>query len=436
MISRRGFLALGIPALRAGSFQPAGFRVDKKQDQFLEELCHRAFLYFWEQSDPSTGLVRDRALAAGGVQAKGIRNVSSIAATGYGITAFCIGAERGWVSRQQARERIVTALKFFLYSANQTHGWFYHFLDASTGERQFRSEFSSIDTAFLVGGMLTARQYFSEDDEIRGLANGIYQRIDFIWMLNSGRYLLFHGYQPETGFLTAKWDQYCEHCLLYLLAIGSPSSPIPPASWQAWTRPKYTYSGMTYVTGGPLFIHQFSHAWVDFRGRRENRGLHVNYFENSITATVVHRKFCMDMRRSFPDYSPVAWGITASDSAKGYIAWGGPPATEGIDGTIVPCAAGGSLMFTPDLCIPTLQYLQKEFGDRIWKRYGFVDAFHPRNGWTDADVIGIDLGIMLLSAENLRSGNVWRWFMGSPEIQIALDLAGLRLESSARDSFG
>jgi len=415
----------------AASLLSTASRLSKSQDKFLEDLSHRAFLYFWEQSDPGTGLVRDRASANGGRESSDFANVASIAATGFGLTALCIGAERGWIQRAQARERIVTTLRFFMQSANQTHGWFYHFLDATTGERRFQSEFSSIDTSFLLAGMLIARQYFPEDDVITELAMRVYQRVDFGWMLNSGRYLLFHGYLPETGFLTARWDQYCEHCLLYLLAIGTPSDPIPPGAWQAWKRVFYTYSGMTYVTGGPLFIHQYSHAWVDFRGRREARGQRINYFDNSITATVAHRKFCMDLRRKFPGYSPLVWGITASDSAKGYVAWGGPPADAAIDGSVVPCAAGGSLMFTPELSIAALMHMRDAFGDRVWKRYGFVDAFHPKNGWTDTEVVGIDLGITLLSAENLRSGSVWRWFMANEEITTALALAGLELEPSA-----
>lgn len=424
MISRRAFLELG-------AYVASSYQLPKQHDKFLEDLSHRAFLYFWEQANPSTGLVHDRAKADGGYESNGIRNVASIAATGFGLTALCVGAERGWISRSQARDRVLTTLRFFMSNANETHGWFYHFLDAATGERQFRSEFSSVDTAFLLGGMLTAKQYFQDDDVIPDLATRIYQRVDFTWMLNSGRYLLFHGYMPETGFLQSRWDAYCEHTLLYLLAIGSPASPIPPASWQAWRRPTYTYSGITYVTGGPLFVHQFSHAWVDFRGRREKRGSRINYFENSITATQVHRQFCLSLRRTFPGYSPLVWGITASDSAKGYVAWGGPPMDNAIDGTVVPCAAAGSLMFTPEITLAALIQMRNRFGERIWKRYGFVDAFHPTNGWTNPDVIGIDLGITLLSAENLRTGNIWRWFMQNQEIVTALELAGLPRESKA-----
>ena len=216
--------------------------------------------------------------------------------------------------------------------------------------------------------------------------------------------------------------------ILYLLGMGSPSTPLPPASWEAWRRPKITYDGRTYVSGAPtLFTHQYSHAWADFRGRRERAGEHINWFENSIAATLAHRDFCVDLgKKEFRNcYEENQWGITASDSTKGYVAWGGPPRSGPIDGSLVPCAAGGSLMFQPKLCVDALMTMQERFGKRAWGRYGFADAFHPLNGWTDPDVIGIDQGITLLSAENARTGNVWNWFMRNPEIRKAFDLAGI-----------
>jgi hypothetical protein len=182
-----------------------------------------------------------------------------------------------------------------------------------------------------------------------------------------------------------------------------------------------TYAGYTYISGAPpLFVHQYSQAWIDFRHRPEKRAPGTNWFDNSVTATRAHRQFCIDLKSDFPGYSENVWGITASDSARGYRAWGGPPATRNIDGTVVPCAAGGSLMLAPDICLAALMEMHRKFGDRIWQRYGFVDAFHPTNGWTDKDVIGIDVGITLLSAENLRTGNVWKWFMRNRQIKRAM----------------
>jgi hypothetical protein len=416
MISRRNFLGAA-----AG---PALAYTDTRRD-LIEDISRRAFLFFWEQADQHTGLMHDRASADGGYDTDGDRNVASIAANGFGLTAYCIGVERGWADLEEARRRTLVTLRFFAEHAKHENGWFYHFMNATSGERMWKSEVSSIDTALLLAGVLTARQYFADDAEIRGLAERIYRRIDFQWMLNGDRLLLSQGYHPEDGFIKSRWDTYCEHSILYLLAIGSPSFPISAESWRAWKRPLVSYAGLTFVSGGPLFTHQYSHAWVDFRGRREDAEMRLNYFENSIKATIAHRRFCMDLHGKFRGYSEDLWGITASDSAKGYVAWGGPPPDGAIDGSVVPCAVAGSLMFTPEICLSALAAMRNRFGPRIWKRYGFVDAFHPTNGWTNRDVIGIDLGISLLSAENLRSGNVWKWFARNPEITMALDRAGL-----------
>lgn len=427
MLARRDFLKLALCAPLLGAAKRT-----KIEEAFLDDLSHRAFLFFWEQADPDTGLVHDRAKATGGYEGNGIRNVASSAATGFGLTALCIGVERGWITRKQARERAFAALTFLAEHAGQEHGWFYHFVDASTGERQWKSEISSIDTALLLGGILTVRRYFQDEPAIARLAQRIYERVDFAWMLNGDPLLLSQGWKPESGFLHSRWDSYCEHSILYLLAIGSPTHPIPAKSWYAWRRPRIEYAGYRYITGGPLFVHQYSHAWIDLFGRRENQPPYIDYFENSVNATRAHRQFCIDLHAKFSGYSENVWGITASDSAKGYVAWGGPPLDPAIDGTVVPCAAGGSLMFTPEISIPALLEMRNRFGERVWKRYGFVDAFNPLTGWTDPDVIGIDLGITLLSAENLRSGNVWRWYMGNTEVARALDAVGLTKEGTRR----
>jgi hypothetical protein len=236
------------------------------------------------------------------------------------------------------------------------------------------------------------------------------------------------GFKPESGFLIPTWNHYSEHTILQLLAIGSPTHPISPSAWLSWQRMRITYAGYTYLTFpfAPLFIHQFSQAWVDYRDREESWYPYTNYFENSVKATLAHREFCLSLSDKFPGYSENVWGITASDSAKGYRAWGGPPPSRDIDGTVVPCAAGGSLMFTPEITLAALRTMQERWGDRIYTHYGFVDAFNPNTGWVNRDVIGIDVGITLLSAENLRTGNVWRWFMQNREIPRAMQLVGFR----------
>lgn len=386
---------------------------------FLDDLCRRAFRFFVEQADAGTGLVRDRARTDGVVDD---RDTASIAATGFGLTGLCIGAEHGWISRDEARARVLAALRFFTKRAPSEHGWFYHFMAAGTGERRWKSELSSIDTALLMAGVFTARQYFSADPEIPSLADALYRRVDFQWMLNGDRYLLAMGWHPENGFIPSRWDHYCELAILYLLGIASPTHPLPAESWHAWKRPPIEYAGFHYIYGDrPLFVHQYSFAWIDFRGRQEAR-THIDWFQNSITATLAHREYCARLASKFPGYSHDIWGITASDSAKGYVAWGGPPEDDRVDGTVVPCAPGGSLMFTPRECIAALRKMQSA---RVYGHYGFTDAFNPNTGWVNPDVIGIDAGITLLSAENYLTGNVWKWFMRNADITDAMDRAGL-----------
>jgi len=410
---------LASPVFARTNFSP-------RDHAFLEDLERRSFQYFWEQGATPTGLVLDRTRTTGEPADEAHRTIGSIAATGFGLTALCIAADRRWIRREQARERIRTTLRFFADRALQEHGWFYHWMDVNTGERKWNSELSSIDTALLLAGMLTARQYFRDDAEIVRLADRIYERIDFPWMLNGHPTLLSMGWHPETGFIKSRWDDYSEHMILYLMAIGSRTHPIPPAAWYAWKRNWNEYAGYRYVGKTPLFTYQYSHAWIDFRGRREIKQDRIDYFQNSIKATLAHRQFCINLAGEFPAYGPNVWGISASDSVNGYVAWGGPPRHPAIDGTVVPYASAGSLMFVPRLALAVLKTLRTKWGPEIYGRYGFADAFNPNTGWVARDVIGIDLGITVLSVENSRTANLWRWFMKNPEITRALALAGLK----------
>lgn len=418
-------LACALPLTQPGALAPRapGHALGPEDDAFLEDLSRRAFMFFWEQADPDTGIVRDRARTDG----RPVNDVGSIAAVGFGLTGLCIAAERGWVPPAAARARARTTLRFFAGRMAHERGWFYHFVNLRDGAREWKSELSSIDTALLLAGVLTVRQCFPDDTEVVRHAGVIYERVDFQWMLAGHPLLLSHGWRPESGFLDSRWDRYCELMILYLLGIGSPSRPIPAASWYAWSRPTMTFQQYTYVShADPLFVHQYSHAWVDFRGRRERDGAGIDWFENSVFATRAHKAFCLSLSAEFPGYSEHVWGITASDSQKGYVAWGGPPRHQAIDGTVVPAAAAGSLMFDPGITVPALREMHRTFGERIYGHYGFVDAFHPTGGWVNPDVIGIDLGITLLSAENLRTGRVWSWFMQNPEIVRALAAAAVR----------
>jgi beta-glucosidase len=405
-------------------------RISAEDDAFLEDLEKRSFQFFWEHSDPNTGLTLDRARTNGEAPKPGEDHyrVASIAATGFALSGLCIAADRGWVSRRKALERARRTLDFFANRAFNQNGWFYHWMDAVSGERRWNSEISSIDTALLLGGVLTVKNCFGEDKEIARLADQIYRRVDFQWMLNGDPYLLSHGWRPENGWIPNRWHDYSEEMILYLLAMGSPTHPISPKAWYAWERTWFSYDKYKYLAAvSPLFIHQYSHAWVDFRGRKEANAPNVDYYKNSVDATYAQRQFFIDvLSKEFPQYSANIWGLTASDFAGGYVAWGAPPRHEATDGTVVPCAPAGSLMFTPEISLGALKEMKARFGDKIYGMYGFADAFNPHNGWIDTDVIGIDLGITLLSAENLRSGKVWYWFMQNPEIVRAMDLAELK----------
>ena len=398
--------------------------VSPADDAFLEDLERRTFQYFWDHSDPQTGLTLDRSRTDGTIHPPGASHhkVASIAATGFALSGYCIGADRKWITPEQARERTRNTLDFLANKQQHKNGWFYHFVDQTTGERRWNSEVSSIDTALLLGGVLTVKQCFKDDAAIVSLADKIYKRVDFRWMLNGDPYLLSHGWRPENGFISNRWHDYSEQMILYLMAIGSPTTPIPPRAWYALERPWQEYKEYRYLAAvSPLFIHQFSHAWVDFRNRRERLPPNVDYFENSVKATRAQRQFFIDvLSKDFPKYSANIWGLSASDSKRGYVAWGAPPRDPQTDGTVVPYAPAGSLMFTPDISLEALKEMKRLYGDKVYGKYGFADAFDPRDGWVNPDVIGIDLGITLLSIENLRSGKVWYWFMQNDEIRRAL----------------
>jgi hypothetical protein len=384
---------------------------------FVEELEARALLFFLEQSDPRTGLTRDRAPADGGTS----RSPASIAATGFALTAWCIGDYRGWISREETLQRSRTVLRFIRDHVDHERGWIYHFINAQTGRRMWVSEASTIDTALFLKGALMAREYL-DDPEVTTLVDELYARVDWTWAMDGGT-TLSHGWRPETGFIKYRWDSYSELIGMYLIGIGAPSNPLPPQSWHAWNRsPVVTYGTRTFIQCPPLFTHQYAHAWFDFRGRRDS---HADYWQNSVDATLAQRDWCADNSGKFGGWSRNLWGVTASDSAKGYMAWGGPKGgPEGLDGTLVPCAPGGSLPFAPRECLDALREMRNVGGPAVWQRYGFVDAFNPDTGWVSPDVIAIDVGITLLMAENMRSGFVWQYFMQAPEVNRGMNLAG------------
>jgi hypothetical protein len=389
--------------------EPAGTPYQGTDEKLLDEIQHTTFDFFWFEGSPKTGQVKDRALAKG----NDTRAMSSIAATGFGLTSLCIGDHRGFGKSADILGRVRNTLRFLANELPHEHGFYYHFIHMETGQRWDKCELSSIDTSLLLCGVLTARQYFA-DQEIKDLATKIYERGTTLSM----------GWKPESGFLDARWEHFCELMMIYLLGIGSPTHSLPAESWKAWTRPVIKYQGLEYISGNdPIFTHQYSHAWFDFRKKRD---AYTNYFENSIKATKAHKLFCLSLHDKFQDYSENLWGISASDYEKGYTAWGGPPPQGPIDGSIVPCATGGSLAFLYDDCMRVLRNIRGRYKEKAWTRYGFVDAFNPLDGWYDQDVLGIDLGITMLMAENHRTGFVWDTFMKNPEAQSAMQKAGFQ----------
>jgi hypothetical protein len=386
---------------------------------FLEDMQHAACLYFIEQADPSTGQVLDRATNKNSTGKLDSQFVASIAATGFGLTALCIADRRNYAPTDRLKKQVTATLQFHLDKMPNEHGFFYHFNDVKTGQPLINSEVSSIDTAILLCGVLSCRAYF-KDPKITDLATQLYNRVDWPWMLNGGKTFSM-GWRPSSGFIATRWDHYCELMMLYLLAIGSPTHPVSPESWSAFTRPALKFGNFNYISGrDPLFVHQYSHAWFDFARKRD---AYADYFANSIVATRAHKAFCLSLNRGYNDDY---WGVSASDWEHGYTAWGGPPLMGPVDGSVVPCATAGSLPFLPRDCVRVLRSLKDTYGNDAWGRYGFCDAFHPDLHWYDPDVLGIDLGIGLLMAENLRTAFVWETFMENPEPVAAMKACGFR----------
>lgn len=391
-----------------------------EDEALLDDIERTAFRFFQEQAHPRTGLVRDRARADG----SGSEGKASIAASGFSFSAWVIATERGWVNRAVAVERVRAKLRFLANEAPRHNGFFYHFMEMDTGERAWTCELSSIDSALVFAGAIVAREYFA-DPEITALVNRLLGDVDWNWFLNEGEQVSL-SWHDETGFSRYRWDRYSEHVLMSFLALGVSPKPLPAAYWRAWGRkPLGRYRDFVYVQEPPLFVHQFPQGYLDLRDRRDAA---MDYFKNSQLATLAQRQFSIDLKNEFPSWGANLWGLTASDSATGYKAWGGPPRTlrfNSLDGTIVPCAAAGSLIFASRETLAVLRHLRLAYGDRIWKRYGFVDAFNPETGWVNPDVLGIDQGISMIQAENLRSGLIHRLFMRAPEVQLGMAKAGL-----------
>ena len=426
----------------------------------FDSIEERTFRYFWDHADPVTGLVPDRYPTP---------SASSIAAVGFALTAYPIGVERGYVSRAEARDRVLRTLRFFRNApqgpaATGTagyHGFFYRYLDMKTGTRSGRIEVSTVDTALLLGGMLFCESFFGGPDpgegEIRALAEEIYGRVDWRWAQVRAP-AISHGWTPESLFLPYDWRGYNEAMLVYLLALGSPTHPVVPAAWQEWERDYSRYwatvYGQTYLAFTPMFGHQYSHVWIDFRGIADPvmRKAGLDYFENSRRAAYAQRAYAIANPMRWNGYGENVWGLTASDgSADVELQFSGEKrrfrtySARGVgadtldDGTIAPTAAAGSIAFAPEIVIPAVQEMYRRYGKQIYGPYGFYDAFNPSFdydvplthgqrvpgfGWVDSDYLGIDQGPIVAMIENYRSGLVWRMMRQNPHIRRGLTQAG------------
>lgn len=392
--------------------KPAGPVLMRASDEItLEEIEKRAVLYFWEQSDPQTGLVRDRSNPDA---------PASIAACGFGLAALCIGAERGWLEARAVRERVQAMLSFFKDRAEQQHGFFYHFLDMNTGRRTWSSEISSIDNALLMAGILFAGQYY-RDSVLEKQANMLFNRVDWPWMLN-GQETFCLEWKPESGFSNDRWNTYAEHILLYILAMGSPTHPVSKKSWKAWRREFKTYKSYTYVHNSQesLFVYLFSQAWLDFRNKRDGK---VNYWTNTTQAIKANRKFCQDNKKYFKTYETNIWGLSETDGPSGYKHYG---ATEkGHDGTIAPYAMIASIPFVPSLAQDGVHAMARKYAGKIWGPYGFTSGFNKDRKWYSTEYVGIHLGLTALMLDNYYSGFVWKTMMENPVVREGMRKAKL-----------
>ena len=435
-----------------------------RYEELLDLVERRTFDFFWDLANPDNGLVPDRWPTP---------SFSSVAAIGFGLTAYPIGVERGWVTREDARRRVLTTLRF-LSSAPQGpssrgvtgyKGFFYHFLDVKTGERFETVELSTIDTTLLLAGVLMCQSYFdgesSEESEIRSLAESLYRRVEWDWAQPRPP-LVNHGWNPETGFLPHDWGVggYDESMILYVLAVGSPTHPIAPEAWERitanfeWTR----FYGQEYIPFNSLFGYQYSHVWIDFREIQDRftRARGIDYFENSRRAAYAHRAYAIANPGGWRDFGETIWGLTACDGPADvtatiegrvrtfhtYSARGCSTKGTNDDGTIAPTAAGSSIPFAPEIALPAIAEMYHRYGDHLFAKYGFLDSFNPTLrfdviplkhgrvqpgiGWFDGDYLGIDQGPILAMIENYRSGLVWKTMRANPHLVRGLKRAGFR----------
>lgn len=430
---------------------PINYKLTNIEESFLDSLQYRSFLYFINEVNYELGIVKDRTAEW---------TASSIAATGFALPCYAIGVERNWINREDAAKRTLNTINFFLYSiqsedtnATGYKGFYYHFLDMKTGKRIWNSELSTIDSGFLIAGLIFARQYYSSSNplefEIRKKASQLIERVDwnFFLMNSNDEYnnSICMGWYPEKGFHNMGWIGYNEAILIYILAAGG-NLINPEISYQAWLSGydwRTPYPNLSHAAFPPLFGHQYSHMFIDFRGIVDSfmKSKGIDYFENSRRATIVQRKYAIDNPNNWAGYDSLCWGISACDGPGnqyntngkqfyGYAGRGtsGPDLVFFDDGTLTPTAIAGSIVFAPEYVIPTLINIDNIYGKKgLRSKYGFYDSFNPTLNWFDNDHIGIDQGPIVIMIENFRTGLVWNYFMRDTLIQNGLNKLGFEI---------
>jgi hypothetical protein len=464
----------GVEYAQARSSDNGYASLAKKDQAMLDELERRTFEFFRDSANVDNGLIPDHWPPDQGDY------FSSIASVGFGLTVYGIGVERGWMKRGDAIKRTLATLRFFRDApegdgadVTGSHGFFYHFLDMHSGRRYHAAkwvELSTIDTTLLLGGVLFSQSYFDRDTkdekEIRRLADEIYRRVDWKWASPRAP-LVAMGWTPESGFIHVDWRGYNEAMLLYVLALGSPTYAVDEASWKAWSE-NYdatwgSFQGQEHLGFAPLFGHQYSHVWIDFRGIRDDymRAHDLDYFVNSRRATYAQREYAIHNPMQWTGYDAETWGLTACNGPRtkappgepdryasdpktfyGYTARGAGLHGTLDDGTIAPTAAAASIAFAPEIVVPTIAALEQRYGAAIYTRYGCLDAFNPSFtftdrplrtgrivadvGWVDTMYLGIDQGPIVAMLENYRSDLVWKVMRRNPYIRRGLERAGFK----------
>ena len=402
--------------LPASSPTPAATATEPAPDiqEVIEYEMKGSFDFFWEQANTDVnsagyGLVRDRY--------PGSEGIASIASVGFGLTAYLVGIEKGYITQEQGYERVNKTLDTLL-ALDRVEGFYYHFVDMKTGERAWSSEISNIDTAILMMGVLSAGEYFG--GEIETKAKQLYDGVNWPWFIDEARDMFYMAYKPGEGFAGA-WDFYAEQLMMYVLAAGSDTFPIEESTYYAFTRHKAKYGeGEPFIHSwfGSIFTYQFSHAWIDFRGYGDKQG--VDWFENSVEASLAHYNFAVNMDKKYQTLGSEAWGLTASDGPEGYNGlYGAPPSgfdnrSHVVDDTIAPAGAIGSIIFLPEQVQQAM--LNYYSLDELNGKYGFMDAYNLTEEWYASDVIGIDKGITLLMLANYQSDLVYRITMENAAI--------------------